>query len=35
MQYWPWMDEITSVPTAMIWEDVILDYDGILELITK
>ncbi len=35
MQYWPWMDEITSVPTAMIWEDVILDYEWIIELITN
>ena len=35
MEYWPWMDEITSVPTALIGEDVILDYEWILELITK
>lgn len=35
MEYWPWMEEITSVPCAMIWEDVILDYDGILDLITN
>ena len=35
MEYWPWMDEVTSVPTAMIGEDVILDYDWIIELITN
>lgn len=35
MEYWPWMDEVTSVPCAMIWEDVILDNEWILELITS
>ena len=35
MQYWEWMEDITSVPCAMIWEDVILDYQGITELITS
>ena len=35
MEYWPWMSEITSVPTAMIWDDVILDYEWIIELITN
>lgn len=35
MQYGEWMDEITSVPCAMIWDDVILDYQGITELITS
>lgn len=35
MEYWPWMDEITSVPCAMIGDDVILDYQGITELITS
>jgi thiol-disulfide isomerase/thioredoxin len=35
MEYWPWMDEVTSVPCAMIWEDVILDNEWILELITN
>ena len=35
MEYGPWMDEVTSVPCAMIWEDVILDNDGIIELITN
>lgn len=34
MEYWPWMDEVTSVPCAMIGQDVILNYDWILELIT-
>lgn len=34
MEYWPWMEEVTSVPCAMIGEDVILDYEGILHLIT-
>ena len=34
MMYWQWMDEVTSVPCAMVGEDVILDYDGIIELIT-
>lgn len=33
MEYWPWMDEVTSVPTAMIWEDVILDYEWIIDLV--
>ena len=35
MEYWPWMDEVTSVPCAMIWEDVILNNEWILELITS
>lgn len=35
MEYWPWMEEVTSVPCAMIWEDIILDYDWIIELITN
>lgn len=35
MEYGKWMDEITSVPCAMIGDDVILDYDGIIELITN
>lgn len=30
-----WMEDITSVPCAMIGKDVILDYDAIIELITK
>ena len=34
MEYWPWMEEVTSVPCAMIWDDILLDYDWILELIT-
>ena len=34
MKYWKWMDEVTSVPCAMIGKDVILDYDWIIELIT-
>lgn len=35
MEYGKWMDEVTSVPCAMIWNDVIIDYDGIIELITN
>jgi hypothetical protein len=35
MQYSEWMPEVTSVPCAMIGEDEILDYDSILQLITK
>ena len=35
MEYWPWMDEVTSVPCAMIWNDVILDNEWIIELITN
>lgn len=35
MQYAEWMPEITSVPTAMIWEDIILDYEWIIELISN
>lgn len=35
MEYGKWMDEITSVPCAMIGDDVILNYDGIVELITN
>lgn len=35
MEYWPWMEDITSVPCAMIWDDVILGYEGICELITS
>ena len=35
MEYGKWMDEVTSVPCAMIWEDVILDYEGIIELLTN
>ena len=35
MEYGEWMDEITSVPCAMIGDDVILNYDGIVELITN
>lgn len=35
MEYWPWMDEIASVPTAMIGEDVILDYEWIIDLLTN
>lgn len=34
MEYWKWMEEVTSVPCAMIGEDVILDYEGIIELLT-
>lgn len=34
MQYWPWMEEVTSVPCAIVWDDIILDYDWIIELIT-
>ena len=29
------MTEITSVPSALVWNDVIIDYDGIIELITS
>ena len=35
MEYWPWMEEVTSVPCAMIGDDVILWYDWICELITS
>ncbi len=35
MMYWEWMTEVTSVPCAMIGKDVILDYQGITELITS
>lgn len=35
LQYSEWLTEITSIPSAMIWEDVILNYDGILEIITN
>lgn len=35
MAYSDWLKEISSVPSAMIWKDTILDYDGILDLITK
>lgn len=34
MEYWKGMDEVTSVPCAMIGEDVILDYDALIELIS-
>lgn len=34
MEYWKGMDEVTSVPCAMIGEDIILDYEWIIELIT-
>ena len=34
MEYWEWMPEVTSVPCAIIWEDVILDFEWIIELIT-
>jgi hypothetical protein len=34
MQYWQWMEEVTSVPCAIVWDDIILDYDWIIELIT-
>lgn len=34
MEYWKWMEEVTSVPCAMVWDDVILDYEWILEIIT-
>jgi thiol-disulfide isomerase/thioredoxin len=35
MQYSEWMPEVTSVPCAMIGDNEILDYDSILQLITK
>jgi hypothetical protein len=35
MGYAEWMPEIASVPCALIWDDVILDYQGITELITS
>lgn len=35
MEYWPWMDEVTSVPVAMIWTDVMLNYEWIIELISN
>lgn len=35
MEYWPWMEEVTSVPCAMIGNDVILDYEGIVELVNS
>lgn len=35
MMYSKGMDDITSVPCAMIGEDTILDYEWILSLITK
>ena len=34
MEYGKWMDEVTSVPCAMIWEDIILDYEWIIEILT-
>ena len=34
MEYSDKLTEITSIPSAMIWNDVIIDYDGIIELIT-
>ena len=34
-EWLPWMEDITAVPCAMIGEDVILDYDWIMELITS
>lgn len=35
MPYSDKLTEITSVPSAMIWKDVIIDYDWIIELITN
>lgn len=35
MEYGKWMDEVTSVPCAMIWNDIILDYEWIIELLTN
>lgn len=35
MEYWPWMEEVTSVPCALLGDNEILDYEGILQLITK
>ena len=35
MMYSDKLIDITSVPSAMIWEDVILDYEWIVELITS
>lgn len=34
MEYNQWFEDISSIPSAIIWEDVVLDYDGILELLT-
>lgn len=34
MEYWKGMEEVTSVPCAMIGEDIILDYEWILEILT-
>ena len=35
MEYWPWMDEVTSVPCAMIWEDVIIDYEWLIDILSN
>lgn len=35
MEYGPWMDEVTSVPCAMIWEDVILDYEWLIDILSN
>ena len=35
MTYTDKLIDITSVPSAMIWKDVVLDYDWIIELITS
>lgn len=35
MTYSDKLTDITSVPSAMIWNDVILDYDAIIEMITN
>lgn len=35
MVYSDKLTDITSVPSAMIWNDVIIDYDWIIELITS
>jgi len=35
MEYWPWMDEVTSVPCAMIGEDVILDNEWLIDILSN
>lgn len=35
MEYWPWMDEVTSVPCAMIGDDVILDYEWLIDILSN
>lgn len=35
MVYSDKLTDITSVPSALVWNDVILDYDWIIELITS